>query len=90
MAVDEVGSDEVVNVQREVERSWESRSEALRRSRAADPEVAAAAEARMAQARERAAAAQREREQRDAALLVQFLYVLLSQKQSWEFRELHQ
>ncbi len=57
-------------VQREVEQSWEARSESLRRSRAADPEAAAAAEARMALARERAVAAQREREERDAALLV--------------------
>ena len=56
--------------QREVEASWEARSDALRRSRTADPEAALAAEARMAVARERAIAAQREREQRDAALLV--------------------
>ena len=63
-------------MQREVEQSWEARSEALRRSRAADPEAAAAAEARMALARDRAIAAQREREERDAALLVCSFYIV--------------
>ncbi|BDA49119.1 hypothetical protein COCOBI_13-2290 [Coccomyxa sp. Obi] len=60
---------DMAHLQREVEQSWEARSEALRRSRAADPEAAAAAEARMTLARERAIATQREREERDAALL---------------------
>lgn len=57
-------------MQREVEQSWDARAEAVRSSRGADPNAAAAAEARLAAARERAMAAQREREERDAALLV--------------------